>query len=242
MATAEDLISSSLRLINVLAAGETVSIDMANDALSVFNDMVDSWNTQRLAIYTTSANDFPLIGGQQSYTLGDTGNFNIPRPPAIDGMSAILLNNPDQPIEIPMTLYTVDQWQNNVPVKAVTGTFPYICYDDGGFPLRTLNFWPVPASSGNNVRLYLWQALTQPAALNTAISVPPGYRKAFRFNLAIDLAAEFSQPVPPAVAKGATDSMAAIKSLNMPDLNMQSDLVPSPAGWNWKASEFGMPF
>lgn len=239
--TGLELISSSLRLINVLASGETCPADMASDGLNVLNDMIDSWNTQRLAIYTTRIDDFPLVVSQQAYTLGTGGDFNIPRPVQIDGMSAILLYSPANPVEVPMTMFTVDQWQNQVPVKVVAGTFPLICYDDGGFPLRTLNMWPVPSAAGNKIRIYSWQSL--PAqSLVASVSFPPGYQKAFRYNLAVDLAAEFSAPVPPIVQQEAIKSLGVLKALNMPDLNMQSDLLPNPAGWNWRADEFGIAF
>ena len=241
--TALDLISSSLRLCNVLAAGEVCPIDTANDALQVFNDMVDSWNTMRLAIFTTRSDDFPLVLGQQSYTLGPGGDFDFPRPPRIDGMSAILLYDPSNPVEVPIVMYTVDQWQNQVPVKEVTGSFPLICYDDGGFPLRTLNMWPIQSTGVvNNVRIYSWQALTGAAALNTVISVPPGYRQAFRFGLAVLLGAEFNAAVPPLVSTIAVQSLALIKSLNMPVLNMASDLLPDPTGYNYRADLFGLGY
>lgn len=100
MATGLDLISSSLRLINVLAAGETCPTDMASDALNVLNDMIDSWNTQRLAIYTTRIDDFPLTLNKQVYTLGAGGDFNIARPSQITGASSILLYNPTNPVEV----------------------------------------------------------------------------------------------------------------------------------------------
>jgi len=241
--TALDLISSSLRLVNVLAAGETCPISEANDALQVFNDMIDSWNTMRLAIFTTKTEDFPLVLGQQSYTMGPGGNFNTVRPAQIDAMSAILLYNPSNPVEEPIAMYSWDQWQTKVPVKVVSGSFPTICYDDGGFPLRTLNMWPIQSTGTiNNVRIYSWQALTQPAALNTAISVPPGYRQAFRFNLAVLLGLEFSATVPAGVAQVAVESLARIKVINMPDLTMESDLLPEPLSTNYRADMFGLGF
>lgn len=239
--TALDLISSSLRLVNVLAAGEVCPISQANDALQVLNDMIDSWNTMRLAIFTTGSNDFPLVLGQQSYTLGTGGNFNMPRPPQIDGMSAILLYDPSNPVEVPITMYTVNQWQMQVPVKNVDGSFPLICYDDGGFPFRTLNMWPIQSTGVvNNVRIYSWQPLAEPPALSTVISAPPGYRQAFRFNLAVLLGAEFTATVPPAVSVIATESLGRVKALNMPDLNMSSDLLPQPTGYDYKADMFGI--
>lgn len=239
MASALDLISSSLRLVNVLASGETCPIDMANDGLDVLNDMIDSWNAMRLAIYTTRIDDFPLVLNKQSYTLGTGGDFDIPRPPQIDGMSAILLNNPLNPVEVPITMFSVDQWQSQIPVKVVAGTFPIICYDDGAFPLRTLNMWPIPSVGGNNVRIYGWQAL--PAqTLAGKVAFPPGYAQAFRYNLAVLLAAEFAAEVSAVVADTAVKSLGRVKVMNMPDLTMKSDLLPDPAGWNYKATEFGI--
>jgi hypothetical protein len=239
MATALDLIASSLRLVNVMASGETVPIGMANESLAVLNDMIDSWNTDRLAIYTTRIDDFPFVLGKQSYTLGTGGDFNIPRPAQIDAMSSILIYNPDNPVELPITMYTVSDWQNQVPVKKVTGNFPLICYDDGGFPLRTLNFWPIPTIQPNNFRLYSWQAL--PAqSLAVAVNLPPGYKEAFRYNLAIRLGAEFAAPIPASVAQIAVESLARLKTINAPDLKLRSDLVPDPSGYNYKADMFGI--
>ena len=239
MATALDLISSALRLINVMAAGEQTPIDMANDSLLVLNDMIDSWNADRLAIYTVQSTDFPFVLGQQTYTLGTGGNFNLARPPKIEGMSTIQLTNPSTPVEIPIALYTWEEWQNQVPVKNVSGSIPLICYDDQAFPNRNLNFWPIPFDQPNSVRIYHWAEL--PAQmLAAAVSFPPGYRQAFRYNLAALLAAEFAQPVPAVVAEIAVDSLARVKAMNMPELVLQSDLIPDPSGWNYKADMFGI--
>jgi hypothetical protein len=155
-------------------------------------------------------------------------------------MSTILLNNPANPVEVPMAMYSVEDWQTQVPVKVVNGSIPLICYDDGGFPLRTLNFWPIPNEQPNAVRIYSWQALTQPATLDSAIAFPPGYAEAFRYNLAVRLSAEFASTLSPTVATIAIGSLARIKTMNAPDLSLRSDLVPDPAGWNYKADLFGI--
>jgi hypothetical protein len=242
MATAYDLITSALRLINVMASGEETPIAMANESLAVLNDMIDGWNAERQAIFTTRSDDFPFVLGQQSYTLGTGGNFNIPRPARIDAMSAILLADPSNPVEVPMYLCTTEYWQTQVPVKVVDGSFPTICYDDGEFPLRTLNFWPIPNQQPNSVRIYSWQALTQPATLDSVIAFPPGYVEAFRYNLAVRLSAEFASTLSPTVATIAIGSLARLKTMNAPDLELRSDLVPDPAGWNYKAIMFGIPY
>ncbi len=238
--TTLDLITRALRLINVTASGELPTSDEANDALASFRDMVDSWNADSLSIYTTRADDYPLTLGQQAFTLGPGGDFDTNRPAKIIGMSVILLQNPANPIEVPMEMYSISDWQTKIPVKNVPGSFPQVCYDDGGMPLRTLSFWPIPSQQQNNVRIYSWQSLVWPATLQTILNFPPGYARAFRYNLAVELAPEFGVEIPAAVAKVAVESLAAIKAMNVPDLQLTSDLLPTPGGYNWKADMFGI--
>jgi hypothetical protein len=243
MATALDIITSALKLTAVLADGETPDINTANQGLSVLNDMIDAWNADRLAIYTTRSDDFPYVLGKQSYTLGSGGDFDIPRPARIDAMSTMLIQNPSNPIEVPITLFSVDDWQLKVPVKQVNGSFPLICYDTGDFPLRTLNFWPIPSQQQNAVRIYSWQALAA-QTLQSQVSFPPGYAEAIRYNLAVRIAAEFgvdpSKYAASTVATLAVQGLARIKTMNAPDLELQSDLMPYPGSYNYKADLFGI--
>jgi hypothetical protein len=236
------LITGALRLINVVASAELPSSTEANDALVAFQQMVDAWNAERLTIFSIIANDFSLTIGQQSFTLGPGGNFNTNRPPKIVGMSSILLFNPNNPVEEPITMYSWNQWQTQVPVKNVPGNFPLICYDDGGMPLRTLNFWPIPQYQQNNVRIYSWSPLIWPANLQTLINLPPAYARAFRYNLAVELAPEFGAQVPQSVMETAVSSLALIRTMNAPDLFLISDLSLTPAGYNYKADLFGIAY
>ena len=45
--TANDQINGALRLLGVLAEGETPSAATSQDALAALNQMIDSWNTER---------------------------------------------------------------------------------------------------------------------------------------------------------------------------------------------------
>jgi hypothetical protein len=240
MANAFDIITSALRLAGVLADEEQPSDNIANQGLSVLNDMIDAWNAERRAIFTTRSDDFPFVLGQQAYTLGVGGNFNMPRPARIDSMSAILLTDPANPIEVPMTMWTVDDWQN-MPVKVVDGSFPLGCYDDGGFPLRTLTFWPIPTTQANSVRIYGWQSLAA-QTLTSQVAFPPGYAEAIRYNLSVRLSAEFAATASATVVMLAVSSLARIKTMNAPDLELRSDLLPNNGYYNYKADLFGIPF
>jgi hypothetical protein len=51
--TAGDQINRSLRLLGVLAEGETSSASVSQDALVALQQMIDSWNTERLSVFST---------------------------------------------------------------------------------------------------------------------------------------------------------------------------------------------
>ena len=51
--SAGDQINGALRLIGMLAEAETPSAATSADALSALNQMIDSWNTERLSVFTT---------------------------------------------------------------------------------------------------------------------------------------------------------------------------------------------
>jgi hypothetical protein len=200
--------------------------------------MLDSWNAERLNIFTLNINEFPLTPGQQTYTLGTGGNFNIPRPARIERMSIVSLLNPAQPLELPLEMLTDAGWQA-IPVKLISSSLPTVVYDDGAFPLRNLNFWCIPTIAVNT-RIYNWAALTS-FDLTTDITFPPGYLKAIRYALAVDLAPEFGRPIPPEVAAQSILSKAVIKNMNAPLIESRIDAVLSGDRkniYNWISDTF----
>ena len=234
--TGNDLIASALRLIGVLASGETPSASEANDALMIANQMLDSWTAERLMIFGGSMQEFSLTPTKQTYTLGTGGDFNMPRPARIERMGIVSLNNPAQPLELPLEMLTDEQWED-IPVKLIPSSLPQEVYDDGAFPLRNLSFWSIP-SVACNIRIYSWSALTQ-FDLFTDITFPPGYMKAIRYNLAVDLCPEFGRSVSPEVAMQAVSSKAIIKSINIPLLDLRCDaaVAGDGGGFNWLTGE-----
>jgi hypothetical protein len=213
-----DLISSSMRLIGATASGETCTSAEASDGLFVLDQMLDSWNADRLAIFTITIATFPLVSFQQVYTLGAGGNFNIERPARIDGASIVSLTNPGQPLELPIAMYSDTDWQA-IPVKNITSTLPQGIYDDGGYPFRNLSFCPIPTAAVN-VIIYMWGPLASFPDLVTNINFPPGYAEALRYNLAMRLIAEMPGNYNPLMVQVtgelAVSSLARIRSMNMP--------------------------
>ena len=219
-----DIIASSMRLIGTLASGEPVPSADAFDALNVLNGMVDTWQIERLMLFaqarvTSDMNGNPfLLSGSQTYTLGVGGTLNYPRPARVNRYGIISLNNPEQPLELQMESYTADQWQT-IPVKNIQSALPTCVWNDLGFPLMTLSFWPIP-NTGVGLALYPWVTLSQFANLTTDYTFPPGYQEALRYNLAARLMAEYPgnypQEVLTSVPTLAIASKSAVKSFNAP--------------------------
>jgi hypothetical protein len=233
--TGGDLLASALRLIGVLASGETPSGMESADGLLIAQQMLDSWQAERLNIFAIQFNEFPLVPGQQTYTVGTGANFNIPRPARIERYSIVNLNNPAQPLELPLQILNFQDWQQLVPVKLISSTLPQYLYDDNQFPYRNLNYWCVP-STNVNTRLYSWAPLSTFPDLVTDVEFPPAYAKAIRYNLAVDLAPEFGRPVPPEVMLQAMQTKGVLKAMNAPDPQMMADpAVVNPRGriYNW---------
>ena len=64
--SAGDIINGALRLLGMLAEGETPSANTSTDALAAMNQMLDSWNTERtvrelreVQLYDVSVVTFP---------------------------------------------------------------------------------------------------------------------------------------------------------------------------------------
>ena len=84
MTTAGQQINGALRLLGVLAEGETPSAETSQDALSAMNQMIDSWNTERLSVYSTQDQVLTWPAFQRIRTLGPTGDLVGNRPIAVD--------------------------------------------------------------------------------------------------------------------------------------------------------------
>lgn len=226
-------------MIGVLASGETPSGNESADALLIAQQMIDSWQAERLSIFAIQINEFPLTPGQQVYTLGAGGNFNIPRPAKIERMSIVSLLNPAQPLELPLEMLTEAGWQA-VPVKLISSSLPTVVYDDMQFPLRNLNFWCIPTIAVNT-RIYSWVPLSTFPDLVTDVTFPPSYLKAIRYNLAVDLAPEFGRPTPPEVAAQALLTKGILRAMNAPLTESRLDPVLSGNNlriYNWVSDTF----
>lgn len=242
--TANDLIERSLKTIGVLASGETASGADASDAFTILNNMVDTWATQRLTIFTTARTAFNLTSSVQDYTIGTGGTFNIVRPLWIVAASIIPDRNAsaDQKVELPISAaMNIRQWQD-VAIKGTTSTFPTEFFYDKNWTagLATISVWPIPRNSDCQLVLYTPTALSQFADRTTNYTFPPGYEEAMRYQLALRLAPEFGRQLPPEVVLLADETLGNVKRTNVNDEELSTDVALMAHGgrYDWRTDRY----
>jgi hypothetical protein len=165
--TLSDLLNASARTAGIIQQNEVLTGENLTVCLYALNNLVDSLSNNRLLVYNISEYVFTLTG-QETYTLGLGGDWNIGRPMRIESAYARLDNGTQQELDIAMQPLTFTQYAN-IAVKNTPSTFPFAYYDDGAWPLRTISLFPVPTGPADIV---LW--LREPL-IDLQLSAIDGY-------------------------------------------------------------------
>ena len=234
--TAGDQINRALRLICVLAEGETTSAAVMQDSLMALNQMIDSWNTERLSVFSTQDQIFTWPAGLITRTLGPSGDFIGLRPVLLD--DATYYRDPGTNVSFGIKFINQQQY-NGIAVKTVTSTYPQVIFVNMTFPDVTMTVYPRPT------RDLEWhfisvQELTNPATLATDLFFPPGYLRAFTYNLAMEIAPEFGVEPSPQVQRIAMTSKRNLKRINNPDdvMSMPYAIVANRQRFNIYAGNY----
>lgn len=209
MAIAGDLINRALRLIGVLAEDETPSASISQDALAAMNQMIDSWSTERLAVFCTQEQIFTWPAGEIMRTLGPTGDFVGTRITKLEDATYYVSS-----FGMSHNVIIADSTQyGRVTAKVLMSDIPNVIFVNATVPNAELRLYPIPAE---NLEWHFisTMALQQPALLTTDLVLPPGYSRAFIYNLAMEIAPEFGVEPSGQVARIAMVSKRNIKRLN----------------------------
>jgi len=234
--TAGDQINRALRLLGVLAEGETPSAATSQDSLTALNQMIDSWNTERLSVFNTQDQMYTWPAGQITRTLGPSGDFTGNRPVLLD--DATYYRDPGTNVSFGIKFINQQQY-DGIAVKTVTSTYPQVMWINMEYPNITMTVYPKPT------RDLEWHfisidELSQPATLTTDILFPPGYLRAFTYNLAMEIAPEFGVEPSPQVTRIAMTSKRNLKRINNPDdiMSMPYSLVATRQRFNVYAGNY----
>jgi hypothetical protein len=225
--TVNDIIKRALRLLGVQATDEPLDANEAADCLQVFNWMLDQWSNEKLMCYYMVNETFSLTAGKGTYTIGPdaTQDFNTSRPIRIESAFARDFSsgyNNDYKLE----LIPNDRYQD-IFQKGILTTYPkYINYVES-WPYGQINIWPIPTK---NYTLGLSQTkqLTKYVHISDIVCVPPGYKQAMGYCLAVEMAAEYGKPIDQLIAQKALETKANLKRTNHESWLMSTDTALIP--------------
>lgn len=217
MTTALDIITRSLKVIQCLGDSEAPTSTEANDCLTSMNAMLKTWSAQSLSVFKIEQDIFPMVVGQQTYTIGIGGNLNIERPTRLEPGSFARWQAVDYPIvSIDRAAYDA------IHVKGTKG-IPYVMFLDDDYPLANLSFFYVPIYAFD-LHLNSLADLTQFTSLTDALNMPPEYEECLVFNLAIRIAPEFNGTVSDQVKLIASETKSTIRSINAQDISIETEI------------------
>lgn len=215
MSTALDTITKAMKLVGVIAQNETPTSSEASDGLVSLNNMLESMSLDRTNIYSINQNNFPLVNGTASYSIGTGGDFNMARPVALNNVFIRIAN-------VDYNLKEIESYDyDSIPYK-LNGEFPQFFYYEPSFPLGRIYIYGVPTTG--SIYIDTWQVITQYTNLATDIIYPPGYNRMITFNLAKEIAPEYGMALTPEAVQIANESLANVKDRNLPDYVMKTEV------------------
>jgi len=214
MTTAQDLITGALQLLGVYDPGQALTAADAALGLEVMGDMFDSWSNESLTCYAWLTSQITLVANQQSYPVGPGSSFNTVRPIRIlEDPGTCFIRDSNQN-DYPIQVLPQDMW-NLIGLKTNTSDIPDTLFYDPQFPQGIINIFPIPTIA-YTLFYSSYLQLVDPSVLTSSVSLPPGYNKMIKFNLAIDLKPYFDDAnLDPVVIAQAAESKANVKRSNM---------------------------
>jgi hypothetical protein len=214
--TGQELVESALRLIGVVGEGETPNSEQATNALESLNMIIESWYNEGLAAYISYQESFTITANVGSYTIGPSATWNTVRPVAINKVMVRDSSGTDYPVEL---INSSQYW--DIASKAVTSSLPRYAFYYATETTGTVYLWPVPTQSLTakvNTRKQLGTI-----TLSAALTLPPGYNRALKYALALDLADEYRIAPLPHWRTAADEAKNALMATNNPRDEMGFD-------------------
>lgn len=153
----------------------------------VLNGMLARWAANGVTILQNAVQNFTMVVGQGSYTIGSGGNVDITRPTVIT--SAYIQDTDDN---FSKWVRVIDQISyEKISIKTTADDYPEYLYYQPSYPLAELNLYPIPAVA---YKLYFsaQYVLGSFADADDAISLPPETEDGIKYNLSLQLAPEFN--------------------------------------------------
>ncbi|MCU0949522.1 MAG: hypothetical protein MUC68_00335 [Burkholderiaceae bacterium] len=237
--TVRDLLTRSMRVAQILGAGDPMDANDADDALLSVNQMLDAWQAERLYCYAIQEVTHALTAGIGTYTIGPAGTIAIAvRPVRVEYAFTRDATGFDRLCEV----VPWEQW-SAIAIKGLGNDYPSALYYQPAYPLGSINLWQEPLAD-LTLHLGVWTQLSEFASLDAVPALPPGYEDAIVFSLAERLCPEYGKEPYAALVKMAQQARANIQQNNLgspsigcefQSVDYRSGLVPA---WVYRSGLF----
>jgi hypothetical protein len=189
--TALDIIKDAYDLINIISPGEEPDADDVQRSLKALNSIIDSWNNQRLMLYSIKNVTGNLTANKIPHTIGATGaDITLDRPLRIE-KAFVRVAGLTNPIDYPLTQDDNNRYQEYT-IKLTKVSYPTNFYYEPTYPLASIYLYPVQGQA-LELHMSVWMQLTEFAALTTEAVLPMAYEAALKYKLAVDLAPRYGK-------------------------------------------------
>lgn len=182
---------------------------MQADGLQALNFMLGEWSNKGLTVYQSETQEFTTSDGVISYTIGSGATWDGNRPLKINSMY-ISYGGVDYPLT---ELCEKDYF--NISDKE-TNSMPKSFYYNPTNPNGTVYLYPEP-DQAYTITVVNTVDFSEYSLVSNNITLPNGYLIAIKYNLALELQAEFQEvkEMNQWIIKRANDTLTAIKRTNM---------------------------
>jgi len=181
--TRDDIIKRALRLIGVLAQGETPTTNQTTEAAAALNGLVKAWAADGMPLWAITEKTLPLVSGQAVYTI------TSPKPLKV---LQAWNHNTTSNVDIPMRVITKQEY--NILGNKTSAGNPIQVYYDPRRDSGEIHLFPVPTTveQSANVIHYVCQITYEDFNVSTDNpDFPQEWYDAVTYGLATRLAPEY---------------------------------------------------
>lgn len=202
---ARELVKRALVTAGIVGKNESVSAEDITDGLASLNELIGSWSNESLLIFARESEVFTLTANKADYTIGTGADFDTVRPIFITSAFVRLTGGSN---DFNLGIMSASDFDTSITDKESLGTPEFLGYNNA-FPVGGIRIWRVPSTT-YELHMISEKPLEK-FTLDTNISLPEGWERALRYNLALEMASEYGQDVLPAVVRIADESKGNIK-------------------------------
>jgi hypothetical protein len=205
--TRDDIIKRALRLLGVVAQGETPTTDQVTEAAFALNMLAKAWQADGMPLWAIKQTSITLVNGQREYVMGIGQAIDIPKPLKIyEAFNRSSTSN----VDIPMRPLTKQEY-NLLGNKSSSGN-PIQFYYDPQRVSGTLSVFPVPTTveaAANTIVITYQRPFEDFDSATDEPDFPQEWFDALSYGLACRLAPEYG--IPPTDRKTLWQEMSLIK-------------------------------